>query len=234
MPALLPSRQAGAPPGFASPAWQNLLALACARLQPLVDGVYGAHALMISTDPAHVPGLSRPMVGFRLHWSADGRLSGDLRARPDALPLPSDSMALVVVCMALEPRGGPGLLDECARVLAPEGVALLVGLNRFSPWRWWGGRGLPCRFRGVPAAARMLARRDIETLQVRHFGPLLRGPSRGMPPAAGERRGLGPFRACHLLIARKRRVQATPLRFAQLRRAAPASPGLAGSFREAG
>ncbi len=213
---------------------QALLALSKARLQPLVDGIYGAQALLLTPDCSHLPELSPPMAGLRLHVGQDGRLDGDLRASATNLPLPSDSMAFVLLQYALHGDHADALLEECIRVLAPEGIALILGVNRLSAWSLWARRrtgGFPP---GSGACRRLLAANEVETLQVRHFGPLLPGSAAESAfTAASGSRWLGPLRASFLLIARKRRAQATPLRLAAMQRGRVASPGLAGSFREA-
>lgn len=220
---------------FAQPSLQRLLALSMLRVQPLVDGIYGAHALLVAPDLEHLPTLSSPMSGLRLCGSGGATLRGDLRAHAGELPLHSDSMALIMLQYALHGDEGEALLAEAARVLAPEGVALVVGINRMSAWNLLSRRHGAGRAPGASACRRVLAQCDVETLQVRHFGPLLPPLSAGpMPATAQEGRWLGPLRASFLVIARKRRAQATPLRFARLDRSRAVSHGLAGSFRKVG
>jgi SAM-dependent methyltransferase len=234
MPSMLPPRQADPMRAFSEPRGQALLALARARVQPMVDGVYGPHGLLLAPDAAHFPELMPPMAGLRLRVGRGTHLDGDLLASAEDLPLPSDSMALVVVQYALHAGLAEALLAECARVLAPGGVALVMGINRLSLWRLWARRHAAGGTPGAAACRRMLAQEDVETLQVRHFGTLLPiGRIDADGQAARESRWLGPLRASFLLIARKRRAQATALRFSRVERNAAVSPGLAGSFRKA-
>jgi SAM-dependent methyltransferase len=235
MPAFLSSRQADVSQAFSGSAGQFLLALSRDRLQPLVDGVYGAHALVIGPERAQLPELSAPMNGLRLCVEGDGALRGEVRASSSDLPLPSDSIALVVLQYAQHLGAGEALLGEVARVLAPEGVALIVGINRLSAWNLWAWRRGVAWSTGVHACRRVLAAGDVDTLQVRRFGSFLPLSRRGALPGSDDGRSwLGCLRASYLLLARKRRAQVTPMRFAQVRRGAAASPGLAGSFRKAG
>ncbi|HRQ64392.1 MAG TPA: methyltransferase domain-containing protein [Xanthomonadaceae bacterium] len=231
---MLTPRQADPMCAFSEPRGQVLLALAQARVQPLVDGVYGPHALLLAPDASHFPELAPPMVGLRLRIGRGARLDGDLIASAEDLPLPSDSMALVVVQYALRADQAEAVLAECARVLAPGGVALVMGINPLSLWRLWSRRHAAGATPGASACRRILAREDVETLQVRHFGPFLPiGRADAAGEATRESRWLGPLRASFLLIARKQRAQPTTLRFSRVEHRAAVSPGLAGSFRKA-
>lgn len=231
---MLPPRQADPIRAFCEPKGQALLALARARVQPLVDGVYGPHGLLLAPEVSHFPEPAPPMAGLHLRIGYGARLEGDLLASAEDLPLPSDSMALVVVQYALHAGQAGAVLAECARVLAPGGVALVMGINRLSLWRLWARRNAAGGTPGASACRRMLAQEDVETLQVRHFGSFLpTARSDGALDTLGDWRWFGPLRASFLLIARKRRTLATPLRFSRVERSAAVSPGLAGSFRKA-
>ncbi len=81
-------------------------------------------------------------VGRRLCLQThDSGFEGDVRCSLP-LPLPTESVGSVIVQHACE-IGPAGLLDECARVLAPGGRLLLLSLNPLSLYRFrWGGQGL--------------------------------------------------------------------------------------------
>ena len=70
---------------------------------------------------------------FYIH---QGTLPGQMRARPEALPLDSGSIDLMVLTHVLELSDQPHtILREVNRVLVPNGHLLLMGFN---PWSWYG------------------------------------------------------------------------------------------------
>ncbi|MEZ5463078.1 class I SAM-dependent methyltransferase [Dokdonella sp.] len=78
---------------------------------------------------------------IRLHFG-EGCLRGDLRCQPDALPIESDSIQLLIarhVLDLLDPDSG--VEQELARVLAPGGTLCVFGMNALSPWRIWTALG---------------------------------------------------------------------------------------------
>ncbi|MGB0134723.1 class I SAM-dependent methyltransferase [Dokdonella sp.] len=107
---------------------------------------------------------------------AEGIVSGDLRCRPDALPLDNDSVQLVVarhVLDLLDPQSG--VAGELARILAPGGTLFLFGMNMLSPWRVWsaftGGEvsSMP-RFRSVLRVQREFSRAGLQPLRREFLG----------------------------------------------------------------
>lgn len=94
----------------------------------------------LSLGPAPVSGQARlrshPAM-IQLHLGSD-LVQGDFCCKPDALPIDSDSIQLLVARHALdllEPECG--IAEELARVLAPGGTLFLFGMNLLSPWRLW-------------------------------------------------------------------------------------------------
>jgi len=86
------------------------------------------------------------------HWTTDvvGSPGLALRAWPDDLPLKSDSLDAVVLVHVLEFADAPHpILREAVRVLAPDGVLLIIGFNPLSLWGLNRAVLGLCRF-GVP------------------------------------------------------------------------------------
>lgn len=141
-------------------------------------------------------------------------LHGDLRVHADAWPWPDDSLPAIVLQHVLE--GGPrqdALLDEAARVLAPEGRLFLLRFDRCSPWFWRYGRSLARRAGGralsLPLNLSGLHRQAL-ALEYRHaLGPRgFRADAETLP--AGRRLPerwpfASGFRATRIWVLRKRR-----------------------------
>lgn len=152
------------------------------------------------------------VIGLRA--SADGRLRGGLLADATAWPWADDSLSAIVLQHVIEgSSSAPGLLDEAARVLAPEGRLYLLRFDRFSPWFWRYGRSLLRRSGGAALALPMdlsSLRRHELTLEYRHaLGPRgFRAEAERLP--AGRRLPerwpfASVFRATRAWVLRKRR-----------------------------
>lgn len=225
MPALAAARQPRHPGSswFATPPARRLLLEEQRESIPLLTSCFGRAGLYLrccDDAPAELSGNLLQSV-LRLHRDGDA-LAGDLRCRDDELPLLRESVDLVYALHALEGSAAPAdLIGEFERVLTPEGMVLLIGLNPFSPWRVrWSSSGL------APVAAgrcrAMLHDAGFEV--VRHYGlgpmlPWLRERPWVPLPHAGRRDPWAVWRAAYLIQARKRRSTATPLR--------PRAPALA-------
>src|SRR4029077_7881 len=136
------------------------------------------------------------------------------------LPFASDSFKLLIAQHVCEQVASPDeLATELARVLAPEGVALIFGFNPVGLWRPWlmlnAPRGASClRLRSAQVWQHLLARERVDTLQVRYPGALW--PRSEYMPDTTEpsvlARLFGRVGSSWLLLARKRRSTLTPLR----------------------
>lgn len=63
---------------------------------------------------------------------------GNIRAVPEALPLESESVDLLMLIHVLERTGDPHqVLRELERVLVPEGDVVIISFNPWSPWGIW-------------------------------------------------------------------------------------------------
>lgn len=157
-------------------------------------------------------------------WLTGGDYHGDLRGHADApLPFVDEAFDLVWLQHALEPAPhAAAMLGEACRVLAAGGVLAITAvhpLGGWAPWFCWRARHQhqsmqwPWRLRETLLAA------GLDTEGVRRFGPFWpRGDG-------GDSHCGGVF----LLLARKRRLLATPIPLRPLPVGAPAnarwSPG---------
>ena len=92
--------------------------------------LFGFNAMQI--DQCHVDFLRANRMPFRFAMSVGG---GDLRSRPEELPIASQTIDLIALPHALEFSPNPHrLLREVERVLRPEGRLLLAGFNPLSLW----------------------------------------------------------------------------------------------------
>jgi SAM-dependent methyltransferase len=92
--------------------------------------IFGFNAMQIGQ--CHVDFLRANRMPFR---SATSVGDGDMRARPEELPIASQTIDLIALPHALEFSPNPHqLLREVERVLRPEGRLLLAGFNPLSLW----------------------------------------------------------------------------------------------------
>jgi hypothetical protein len=204
----------------------TLLQRELAMLTPILDGVFGVWGLHMrphAEAPAALPPhLLSAMVELSL--GPDGRFAGNARCTPQNLPFSSESFKLIVAQHVFEQEASAeDAAGEMARVLAPEGVALVFGFNPASFWRPWLARRLPgdVRFKAAAGWRDVLTRARLDVLQVRYSGlwsPWAAAGDSGRPAENGAwTRPFGRFCGSWLLLARKRRSALTPLRLAAVR-----------------
>ncbi len=196
---------------YASAPLRRLLDAQTCALKPALQRCAGVHALLLGAVRGDAP-PTLPMLGC---WTSlqlsEGCFTGDLQAAADEpLPFIDDAFELVLLRHALEVAPLPsGLLDEAVRVLAPGGVLVLTGMHPFSgwsPWCCWHARRkrpalqMPWRLRRQLELAGM----TIEQLQ--RVGSVWPGGKTARRTLAGA------FGGGYVLVARKRRRLATPLR----------------------
>jgi SAM-dependent methyltransferase len=179
---------------------------------PELTRIFGQCGLYLRPTSAISPELSGNMVGhvISLHREAN-QFNGPVRCLDHDLPLTSSSLSLVYGLFMLESSGEPELLmQEVARVLTPEGTALLVGFNPWGParWRW--------RLRGAHAGAhgqvdRLAQDAGLEVVRHQFLGAVW--PRETTDPAdAGRKRGFDRLRVADLAVLRRREAALTPLR----------------------
>ncbi len=215
---------------YANPLMQALLAREIAALAPILSTAYGNYGLLLrprqgsATLPAHLLGKI-----VELEVEDDGLLAGAVRCAPWQLPFASESFKVLIVQHALERIvDAEACVAELARVLAPEGIALMLGFNPLGTWRPWlmrRARGL--RLRSARVCKAQLEREQIDTLQVRFPGELWPRAKATTAPEQPTHSLLARFGSSWLLLARKRRSTLTPIRLRKLAREAVRAPQLA-------
>lgn len=184
------------------------------------------HGLLIA--PVQDPVTPLPGCWTRLRLRGQ-RYDGDVRARVDEpLPFLDDTFELVLLRHALEvAESAPALLAEAVRVVAPGGLLVIGGVHPFSawlPWFYWRTRGQR-RVLPLPLLLQQLLRRsgmDIERLQ--RIG-------RTWPGTVAQPLSSGHAGGGYVLLARKRRRQALPLRPRPLPKRIPVNSRLSPSTR---
>lgn len=197
-------------------------------LAPELQRCFGAHALLLDVAADEAP-PALPMLGswVCLHLD-DGRYAGDLRAAVDQpLPFVADAFDLVLLRHALEVSPvSSALLEDVLRVLAPGGVLALTGVHPvsgWSPWLRWHAHGRTLKLQLPLQLERFLRHAGMDIELARRVG---RGWP-GLPARSGASDSA--FGGGYVLLARKHRRLATPLRIRPVTLAAPAtgrlSPG---------
>lgn len=226
---------------------------------PHADGTHRALRRLLREEDAWLLrqiGSMRPVIWLRpqplgsaarhgilaLRLGADATLRGALRAHATAWPWCDDGVPAIVLQHVMEGSAvDMQLVDEAARVLAPEGRLYIVRFDRFSPWFWRHGRCLTRRS-GAPALPRPISLAHVQrhglSLEYRHaLGS--RGLRSADTPQAGSRRDadrwplVSALRASRVWVLRKRRQNLVLTRRAIAKRAAAPAYGLATVRREA-
>ncbi|OOG56258.1 methyltransferase domain-containing protein [Rhodanobacter sp. C03] len=173
---------------------------------------FGTHGLLLSATINDAPPVL-PLLGS---WTrlcvSNNRYRGDLHATVDEpLPFVDDAFELVLLRHALEVVPAPSyVLAEAVRVLAPGGVLVVTGVHPLSvwaPWFWWRTRGRQPVLQVPLRLSLGLQQAGLEIERAQRVG-------RTWPadrPAAGPT-GVNAWGGGFVLIARKRRRMATPLR----------------------
>jgi SAM-dependent methyltransferase len=180
---------------------------------PELTRVFGHTGLYLRPTPALAPVLSGNMLANVLSLNRSGNgFEGDLACRDEQLPICSGCVSLVYGLFVLETSPSPvALLEEMARVLKPEGVAILLTLNPWSPVRLrWGLRGLaPQDPAGVVADVQAAG---LEVQRRRCVGPLWSSAPAVDLAVGGRDHPWDGLRMASLVVARRRDPGLTPLR----------------------
>jgi SAM-dependent methyltransferase len=189
----------------------------------------GSHGLYIGMTDRLAKGLPRMGCWTRLRWTTT-ELDGAVRARlNESLPFCDDAFRVVVLSHVLEwtPHAAQ-LLDEAARVLAPEGLLVVTGFHPFSGWLPW----LLCRRRPRPMLVapgwlrQRLTRQEVKPTALHRCGAPLPWLDGGATPS-----WLG---GGFVLVARKEQTAVMALKPQARRQAASSRHGawVPGTHRE--
>ncbi|QNK01599.1 methyltransferase domain-containing protein [Dyella telluris] len=214
---------------YSSAPLRSLLAAETAALAPGLQRCSGPHALLVSAAVDDMPPVL-PLLGNWTRLSvADQRYGGDVKARLDeSLPFIDDAFDLVLLRHALEVSGTPQeMLEEASRVLAPGGVLALTGLHPFSawlPWMMWRTRGHSPTMHSPLLLERWVRRHELDIERIERVGRSWPGRHTGIDASSA-------FGGGYLLIARKRRRMAAPIRLKPKALPATVNVGLAPGAR---
>ena len=123
-----------------SPSGQALLAIERRWLEQRLVDQFGYHALQVGPWEINALASNRMLCKARISFFAPQPSDSDeedqqLVCHPDALPVESESVDLVVLVHCLELVSDPHrLLREAERVLIPEGRLVVLGFNPYSLW----------------------------------------------------------------------------------------------------
>lgn len=215
---------------YASAPLRRLLNEQTRVLIPELQRCFGTHALLLGASADDAP-PALPMLGCwtTLHLG-NGRYRGDLQAAADEpLPFIDDAFELVLLRHVLEVAPSAStLLAEAARVLAPGGLLALTGvhpLGGWAPWFCWRTRGKSQALQMPWQLGHNLQQAGLEIERVRRVGRFWPGLSSPGAVAAN------PFGGGYVLVARKRRRMATPLRIKPVPVRVPANSQLSPGTR---
>ena len=214
MPSVRPLSQ----PSHSGTAWLNgavgrrLVADVQRMAVPELTRVFGQHGLYMRPIEGLPPELSGNMLANVLSlYREDGQLAGQLKCLDVELPVSSSSLSLVYCLFMLETSPEPAfLVHEIARALKPEGVAMLISLNPWSPTRL---RWLleSSRATSTFSIDKMARDAGLEVMRRQHLGPVW--------PIAAERatsnahsHWVDGLRAASMVVLRRRDPGLTPLR----------------------
>ncbi|HMB57868.1 MAG TPA: methyltransferase domain-containing protein [Arenimonas sp.] len=179
---------------------------------PELTRVFGHTGLYLRPSAESSPELSGNMLArvLSLHRVAGG-FDGVFRCEDGQLPLAADSLSLLCSLFVLETSANaPALMREVARVLKPEGIALFISLNPWSPTRlrWALHAGVP---RTANAVETLVRDAGLEVIRRRYVGPRWAKTqvTAAGPFAAPRLEWFDGLRAASLVIARRREAPLT-------------------------
>ncbi|MEQ8953056.1 MAG: class I SAM-dependent methyltransferase [Gammaproteobacteria bacterium] len=144
---------------FQSPQGVAVFQAEKALLAPMLERLFGYHILQVSCGYGNSLIEDSP-VGHKIKFAPNFRpgIRGAV-ADNEELPLPSDSIDIVVIHHALDfTDDSHRLLREATRVLRPGGHMFIVGFNPFSSWGLW---KLFKRKINIPWRGRFISRRRL-------------------------------------------------------------------------
>lgn len=192
------------------PAGRQLVADAQRQAIPELTRIFGHSGLFLRPFAGYPSELSGNMLArvISLHREGD-TLNGEIQCEDDALPFASDSLSLVYSLFAFESARDPAaLMAEIARVLKPDGVALLFSLNPWSPTRlrWMLNVGSPL---GGGAISALATHAGLEVMRRRHLGACWASHLGLARLDARQGRLFESLRAASLVVARRHDIPLT-------------------------
>lgn len=207
MPPAAPSRQPDAAPQdwFEGRVGQALVQQVQRQTIPELTRVFGHTGLYLRPGPGSAGTLSGNMLARVISLHRQGRgYAGDLQCVDGEFPVATASLSLVYALFVLETSADPqALLSEMARMLKPEGTAVILGLNPRAPFRLrWSFAGLDAI--APSTLAGQLRQHGLEVSRQRSVGPVWK--TRASEEAFGQQGSavLAPIRAATLTVARRR------------------------------
>lgn len=197
------------------------------QLEAVLPNLFGYHLLQVGCLSDHDL-LDSSRILHRVVVDVDADDVTDvfgLFGRPDALPIESDSVDVVLLPHTLEFENDPHqVLREVDRVLVPEGHVVILGFNPWSIWgTWWtmrlrrGGPPWCGRFRSTLRIQDWLALLGFDTVMSQ--GYFFRPPFHhaGIMRRLDFMERLGKrwwpiFGGAYLLVAKKRVATLTPIK----------------------
>ncbi len=180
---------------------------------PELTRIFGHSGLFLRPYGEYPVELSGNMLAQVLSLHRSGlALDGEFRCEDPALPIASDTLALVYALFPFESSRDPAaLMQEIGRVLKSDGIALLFSLNPWSPTRlrWLFQVGSPI---GGGDIAALAGEAGLDVVRRRNLGPCWASSE---PLAVSDPRGLrlfDPFRAASLVVVRRHDIPMTLIR----------------------
>lgn len=175
---------------------------------PELTRVFGHSGVYLRPLSGIAPELSGNMLAQVICLHRDGPgFAGQARCQDDEMPFASASQSLVYACFILETSPSPpALLAEVRRMLKPEGVAMVFGLNPWSPCVFRHSRS-GARLQGVARAEAMAREAGLELMARHYLGPCRLTGRSGMGNGWWDS-----LRMSYLLLLRRRDAALTPLR----------------------
>lgn len=192
------------------PAGRQLVTDAQRQAIPELTRIFGHSGLFMRPFDDYPAELSGNMLAQVVSVHRDGRaLGGDLRCNDDELPLASDSLSLVYALFPFESSENPAaLMAEIARVLKPDGVALLFSLNPWSPTRLRWLLHVGTSF-GSTAMGALAADAGLDIVRRRHLGACWARAEGLASLDADHGRLFEPLRSASLVVARRHDIPLT-------------------------
>lgn len=192
---------------------RSLLAQIQRESVPELTRVFGSTGLYLRPIPEVSVELSGNMLArvVSLYRDESG-FGGQVRCEDAELPIASNSLSLVYALFVLETSPQPtALVEEIARCLKPEGMALVMSLNPWalSSWRWsW----RDARNFGGTRLDRLAHEAGLDVVRRKSLGPLWLSGAEATDADSRDSGWFGGLRSARLSVWRRRESSLTPLR----------------------